>query len=137
MARWNPVPPDPSLERATSWIAGVADQTPDGASLDLVLCDMETDQVVGELGLQIARRHNAAEIGFWVAEAWRGRGAGRALLERSPAVLAAAHVARGIAVVHPRNLAAVGLVRSLGWEPAPRQPADRLAYVIWAGDSSA
>lgn len=75
IARWNPIPPDPSDERAAHWIAG-CDQRLDGRrSLDLCIVAADTNDVVGEVGLSgFDWDRRAALIGYWLLPAGRGRG---------------------------------------------------------------
>lgn len=74
IARWNPVPPDPTEELARRWIAGVEARLRDGRALDLCIVD-ETDRVVGEVGLSgFDADRRAALIGYWLLPPARGRG---------------------------------------------------------------
>lgn len=74
IARWNPVPTDPSEERARRWIAGVETRLRDGLSLDLCILD-RAQRVVGEVGLSgFDEARRAALIGYWLLPGARGRG---------------------------------------------------------------
>lgn len=83
IARWTGVPPRPGVETAARWIQGDADRRAHGLSLDLVL-DVD-GAIAGEVGLvAIDVTARTAEIGWWVAPAFRGRG----LATRAAALLA-------------------------------------------------
>jgi RimJ/RimL family protein N-acetyltransferase len=72
IARWTGVPPQPGLTTAARWIQGDADRRAHGLSLDLVL-DVD-GEIAGEVGLvAIDVSARTAEIGWWVAPAFRGR----------------------------------------------------------------
>lgn len=76
IARWNPVPPDPTIERATHWIAGCEARLDADRSLDLcIVDDSPTAAVIGEVGLSgFDWDRGAALIGYWVLPIGRGRG---------------------------------------------------------------
>lgn len=76
MARWTGVPRQRDTAAAARWIRGDADRRAAGLSLDLVI-DV-AGSVAGEVGLaQIDPAHGTAEIGWWLAAEWRGRGLAR------------------------------------------------------------
>lgn len=70
------VPERRDVAAAEAWIAGEADRRAEGLALDLVISPAgEGAEVLGEVGLgpfDWGRR--AAQIGYWVAPAARGRG---------------------------------------------------------------
>ncbi len=67
-------PTDPSIEAAEKWIEGVHLRADRLLALDMALADPCDDHVMGEVGLaKIAVERRAAMIGWWVAEADRGR----------------------------------------------------------------
>ena len=75
IARWNPVPPEPTLDRASHWIDGCDQRLEADRSLDLCVVDAESQQVVGEVGLSgFDWDRGAALIGYWLLPAGRGRG---------------------------------------------------------------
>lgn len=81
IARWNPVPTDPSVIRAQNWIAGCDDRLSAGRSLDLCIVDTDSDSdidrstVIGEIGLSgFDPNRRAALIGYWLLPEGRGRG---------------------------------------------------------------
>jgi RimJ/RimL family protein N-acetyltransferase len=82
IGRWNPVPADRTLDFATTWIGATSTQTIASTGIDVVIVDM-ADHVLGEIGLQVDRSQQIAELGFWIASAHRGRGHGRSLLQLS------------------------------------------------------
>jgi RimJ/RimL family protein N-acetyltransferase len=77
IARWNPVPPDASVELARSWISSTSDQSAASVGIDVVLIDRE---VLGEIGFQIDPARSIAELGFWLRAEARGQGHGTTLL---------------------------------------------------------
>jgi RimJ/RimL family protein N-acetyltransferase len=75
--RWTAVPADPSLDRASRWIAGEALRRSQGVALDLVVSpsDPEDDTVLGEVGLvTMAGGPDRAEVGWWTAADHRRQG---------------------------------------------------------------
>ncbi len=75
IARWNPVPAEPTLELAARWIAGCDQRLVDGRSLDLCIVDATNATIVGEVGLSgFDWDRGAAMIGYWLLPAGRGRG---------------------------------------------------------------
>ena len=124
IARWNPIPPTPTVEFARSWIAGTATQTEESVGIDVVLVqrdpdplseDVQSDVVIGEIGFQVDQTEGIAEVGFWVGARHRSKGYGRRLL-RSGLALASTLGLRGvIAFVDPENRAAVGLLEGCLW----------------------
>lgn len=76
IARWNPVPPQPSAEHAQRWIAGCDQRLEQRRSLDLCIVSESTaGQVVGEVGLSgFDWERRAALIGYWLLPAGRGQG---------------------------------------------------------------
>lgn len=75
IARWNPVPPDPTVERATRWIDGCDTRLDADRSLDLCIVDDSEQTILGEVGLSgFDWERGAALIGYWVLPAGRGRG---------------------------------------------------------------
>jgi RimJ/RimL family protein N-acetyltransferase len=72
--RWTEVPPDTTEAFARRWIAGESERRRRGLAIDLVVSPRARDDVVaGEIGLVMAGS-GAAEMGYWTASAWRGRG---------------------------------------------------------------
>ena len=128
IARWNPVPPDASINVATGWIEGAQRQASTSAGIDVVLIEQtEPDVVIGEVGLQIDRRQYIGEIGFWVGEAHRGQGHGRLLLEFGLELGAELAIRGAVAMVDPENEGAQVTLRSAGWTEIPATGA-RLAF---------
>ena len=70
------VPDDTSLAAAARWIAGDPGRRAAGLSLDLVVAALDGgDAVLGEVGLTtIDRERRRAEMGWWIAAEYRGRG---------------------------------------------------------------
>lgn len=80
VARWNPVPPDPSVARAEQWIAGVDHRRTHRRAVDFVI-DADGLGAVGEVGLSnFSPEHGGALIGYWVLERARGLGLATAAL---------------------------------------------------------
>lgn len=75
VARWNDVPDDTSVEAARRWIGGWSERVKTGVSLDLVVVDATTTEVLGEVGVShFDEQHGSAEIGFWLRPEARGKG---------------------------------------------------------------
>jgi len=73
IARWNPVPSDPSAERASVWLDRYDDRVANRLALDLVI--VEDGVVMGEVGIaNIDAGRRAALIGYWLLPDGRGRG---------------------------------------------------------------
>lgn len=73
--RWNEVPEDVSVDAARHWIAGWSERARTGVSIDLVVVDANTADVVGEVGVaHFDERQSAAELGFWLLSSARGKG---------------------------------------------------------------
>lgn len=119
IARWNPVPPEPTIELATSWIHGTASQNEASIGIDVVLVDEGTATPAGEIGLQVDPAQGIAEVGFWLAGAFRGRGVGKTLLACAESLAAELELAGLIALVDADNDAANGLCESTGWVELP------------------
>ena len=69
---------------AEAWIGIAAGMWEDGSGAQFAIALRETDELIGGIGLTIERRHDRAELGFWVGVPHWGRGftteAGRAVL---------------------------------------------------------
>ena len=124
IARWNPIPPDPSMEFASSWIAGTSSQTVVSVGIDVVIVDV-SDRVLGEIGLQVDPRQQIAEVGFWIAGVHRGRGHGRALLRLSIDLAEHLELLGLVAMTDAANSAAVALLTANGWAEIPTKSARR------------
>ncbi len=119
IARWNPVPPEPSIERASSWILSTASQNEASVGIDVVLVDDHSDTPAGEIGLQIDPAQAIAEIGFWLARPFRGRGIGQTLLSSAEELAKVLELRGLIALVDPANNAAISVCAARGWVEVP------------------
>ena len=124
ISRWNPVPPDPSLEFAASWIRGTSSQTVASIGIDVVVIDAEGN-VVGEVGLQVDPAQGVAELGFWLHADARGRGCGRALLIMAERLGEQLELAGLVALTDALNDAANALLEKAGWTEVPTTSARR------------
>lgn len=83
IARWNPVPPEATVERAIEWIDGCEARLANGNSLDLCIqaSMIGGEGPVGEVGLSgFDADRGAAMIGYWLLPDARRHGlAGRAV----------------------------------------------------------
>ncbi len=127
IARWNPVPPEPTVAYAASWIRGSASQNEASIGIDVVIVDEATSAPAGEIGLQVDPAQGIAEVGFWLAAAFRGRGVGATLLAFAEDLAEALELAGLVALVDPDNSAAIGLCQSKGWPELPTK-SDRRAF---------
>lgn len=126
IAQWNPVPPVPSHEFADAWITGAAVQTSDDVGIDAVI---ERDgALVGEIGLQVNRERQLAEIGFWIGAEHRGQGLGSTMLELGVALGAQLELQGLVALVDPANERTIALLESARWPELPTQ-SNRRAFV--------
>ena len=68
--------PEPADEAAASrWISQRDRAMAEGRSVDLAVTDPQSGEVVGEVGLsRLDPVRQAALIGWWIAEGWRGQG---------------------------------------------------------------
>jgi RimJ/RimL family protein N-acetyltransferase len=128
---WNPPPPD--LDPGT-WIAGVEERWARRLALDLVILppperadrragiagrtDRADPPVAGEVGLSGFTSDPArAELGVWVADRYRRRGvAATAVASVTAWALTELALDQVWARTDPRNAAAAGLFRRLGWQ---------------------
>ena len=117
IARWNPVPPEPSLELAERWIGSTETQNEASVGIDVVA--VRAGMVLGELGLQIDPAQRIAEVGFWVGSNHRGDGVGRGLLAIAQLLGVELELRGLVALVDPDNSAAVALVTSMAWPEVP------------------
>lgn len=124
IARWNPVPPDPSLDLAKTWIRSTYAQNEASIGIDVVLTNPE---VIGEVGLQIDPVQSIGEAGFWLAAAHRRTGMGTELLQVAEALCDELDLRGLVALVDPANSAAVALLSSRGWPEIPTK-SDRQAF---------
>lgn len=117
VVRWTGVPTDDrSVERARAWIAGEAERRERGLALDLAVT--VDGQPVGEVGIShLDPVRHLAEVGWWTAPAWRGRGiASRAVRLISTWAVTELCVERLFARVDPANPASVAVARNAGLE---------------------
>ena len=119
IARWNPVPPEPTLELAQSWIRGTADQNEASIGIDVVLARAADAALAGEVGLQVDPTQGIAEVGFWLAEGFRGKGVGKIMLAAAQDLAAELELAGLVALVEPANTAAIGLLQEMAWQELP------------------
>jgi len=138
IARWTGVPAEPTVAVAARWISGRVARAASGLALDLAVTGLDSAEPVrGEVGLarfDPARR--VAEVGFWTAPAWRGRG----VAARATAVLAqwALGSPLGLAGVlarnHPNNPASAATLRRAGFTPLGRASASNVD--VWLSSPS-
>ena len=119
IAYWNPVPPEPTLELAQSWISGTAEQNEASIGIDVVLASVADAAVAGEIGLQIDPSQGIAEVGFWLAEDFRGKGLGKTLLGAAQDLAAELELAGLVALVDPDNRKAISLLEAMAWPELP------------------
>ncbi len=128
IAEWNPVPPEPSIELAQSWINGTAEQNEASIGIDVVMVDagVEPDggtgsgeSVAGEIGLQVDPAQGVAEVGFWLAEGSRGKGRAKTLLRLAEALANELELKGLVALVEPENERAIKALQDSGWPELP------------------
>lgn len=124
IARWNPVPPNPTLELAEGWIRSTASQNEASVGIDVVM-STPSKVVVGEVGLQIDPSQAIGEVGFWVAASHRGIGAGKELLAIAEQLGAALELRGLVALVDADNEAALALLASRAWPEIPTKSTRR------------
>lgn len=127
IARWNPVPPDPSPELAASWIRGTNPQNEASIGIDVVMVHDETNIPAGEIGLQVDPEQGIAEVGFWLAAGFRGTGIGKTLLSAAQDLAAELELAGLVALVDPDNVNALSLLEAMAWAELPTK-SDRRAF---------
>ncbi len=128
IAEWNPVPPEPGLELAQSWIRGTSAQNEASVGVDVVMVDETSENVAGEIGLQVDPSQGIAEVGFWLGEAFRGQGVGKPLLAFAQDLAAELELAGLVALVDPKNAPAIGLLESVAWPEVPTK-SHRRAFI--------
>lgn len=129
IARWNPVPPDASVEFAASWISGTGGQTAASVGIDVVMTDGE---VLGEVGFQIDPERGIAEVGFWLRAEARGRGHGTTLLTLALAMAQQLELVGVVALTDSNNEAAITLLARVGWSEVPTK-SERRAFARRVG----
>lgn len=127
IAQWNPVPPEPTIGVAKSWIWGTASQNEASVGIDVVLVEMSSGEVAGEIGLQVDPSQAIAEFGFWIASDFRGRGVAKTLCAFAAELAAELELDGLVALVDPGNEPAVGLLEALGWPEVPTK-SERRAF---------
>lgn len=127
IAEWNPVPPEPTIGLAKSWIWGTASQNEASVGIDVVMVEINSGEVAGEIGLQIDPSQAIAEFGFWMASDYRGRGAAKTLCAFATDLAASLELNGLVALVDPSNTVAIGLLESLAWPELPTK-SERRAF---------
>ncbi len=125
------VPAACSEADAEAWIAGGPARRAAGVAIDLVVAGMDDDTVRGEVGLVVrdpVRRW--AELGFWVAPAFRGTGLATAAvgLVSDWALGPSLGFGQVYARVHRDNAAAEGVLAACGFE---RRGQAEGSHVVW------
>lgn len=118
ISRWNPTPPDSSIEFAAKWIDGTSSQSVASIGIDVVVVD-GNDAVRGEIGLQVDPAQNIAELGFWLTASARGQGMGRDLLSLAGELGRRLELVGMISLTEPDNDAATRLLSRSGWTEVP------------------
>jgi len=59
---------------AARWIAGHQKRFEANGDVTFAIVDRASGRIAGAMGLVIEREHDRAEIGYWIAGEWRGRG---------------------------------------------------------------
>ena len=133
IARWNRVPPDPSVDFARRWITGTTSQSEASTGIDVVAVG-DDDIVRGEIGLQIDPVRGVGEVGFWLATEHRRVGLGAGLLTLAQRLAARLELVGIVALTDAENHAAVGLLERLGWNEVPTK-SDRRAFALRVGSA--
>lgn len=115
VARWNPVPSSGGPAGAGRWIASGAARRRAGV-LDLAVVLRGCGAVVGEVGVVAAGPGGRfAELGWWVAPAWRRRGHGAAAVALVVAwIRPGSGIDRVFARMDPANAASKATARRAG-----------------------
>ncbi len=116
------VPPDAGPERAAAWLAGWSDRAAGGSSLDLVVADALTEEVLGEVGIspfRVSPNGAAApgvlELGWWIGAPHRSAGrAATAVSLLTDWALDALGAERVVARIRPGHLASEAVATSAG-----------------------
>jgi len=103
---------------AEAWIGTHADRFDQGVEVALAITRLSDHQLVGSIGLYIAKEESVAELGYWVGQEFRGQGyateAGAALIAygfESPGLF------RIYARAHPDNPGSCRVLLKLGMVP--------------------
>lgn len=114
MQGWTPA----SREEAATFVAAVADipfARPTAWS-QLGIVRVRSDDLVGDVGVLVDARGDAAEIGYTIAPAFQQRGYATEAVRAVLAELEAVHgIQRFSARTDPRNAASIALLRRLGF----------------------
>jgi len=108
-------------EHADEFIALAAREWRTGASAPFAVTDVTGRRLWGACGLHnVDRTGGAAEVGYWVTPAARGRGVATAALRLiTDWALGAGGLRRVYAKVEQVNLASIAVARAAGYEPVP------------------
>lgn len=102
---------------AVAWIGTHAEVAERGEGVTLAVTDRDSGALVGAIGLTIARAHQRAELGYWIAVPYWGRGyateAARAMVDYA---FAALDLARVDAHCLTRNVASARVMEKIGMQ---------------------
>ena len=103
-----------SIEAAAEWIAGLELRFSDG--IELIFALSLRGHLVGSIGLIFEPEHQRAEIGYWLGEAYRGRGLTRAAVKAAcEHVFTNRNVTRVYGLCFPENTASHSVLRGAGF----------------------
>ncbi len=61
-------------DMAKSWISTHKQARKDDLSYDFAITDKKTKKLIGSISLMIKRKHNQAEVGYWICPDFSGKG---------------------------------------------------------------
>jgi RimJ/RimL family protein N-acetyltransferase len=104
IARFTRVPDSYDETTAAEWAAESKRQREAGTGLHLVVADVETDELLGSIGLRLPPGDGRCDLGYWLAPWGRGRGVmTRAVSLLSRWVFETLPVARIEITIQPEN----------------------------------
>jgi RimJ/RimL family protein N-acetyltransferase len=114
IVRWTTeIPEDYTEEHARSWIASTRNGWKNG-SAELAIAEKQTGALAGAIGL-FARQEWIAEIGYWIAPPFRGRGIATRALELISAWAESVGFARLQLTIFPSNDASARVAAKAGY----------------------
>jgi RimJ/RimL family protein N-acetyltransferase len=138
VARWSPVPNEPTSTTARRWLRQAAAVRTAPTAIDLVIVDATSDEPLGEVGVtEVDVERGTAVVGWWLVESARGKGhATRAVDGFASWLFEAFGVSRLAAIITADNVASVAVARRAGFAHRADLPDGRMVFERRAGSAT-
>ncbi len=138
VARWSPVPAEPTSTTAGRWLRQAAADRTAPTAIDLVIVDAVSGEPFGEIGVtEIDAERGTAVVGWWLVEPARGKGhATRAVDGFAVWLFEAWGMSRLAAIIAADNVASVAVARRAGFAHRANLPDGRLVFERRAGSAT-